>query len=403
MRIIVLFALLFVMSFIYVEFENFSNTLLIWINFVLFITILFLSVMEIKKLKAIGIKNTQNISKFNQVDMSKCGQNFDKNDISVSKNRKEIVDIFGRLDFVFSSFFDMSSKNRISIVFDYDRNLPNVFSVKIEEFIICIVSALKILQNDIYAKEIITIKMQRDGENEIETFFRLDIILNKAISSDEMALINEAINGAPKNSENVLIYNLIDATKLLGWKFNFICEKSHTKFVINGKFDTQSAKFQLSQLECSANNLSVVIFSSNVYFKNILEKQIKNLRIDAKICNNTECVLEHISDGIYTPFMIFIWVEDYNKLGIDELNLLKEFKSKKEYFITLIIANKNDIISSNYASDFFLISPYSPNTLTKIINQAKHKKSTAENSEFLSGSTPPPLYKFKKRVKTKIV
>lgn len=389
MKNIVLFLLIFVVLFCYIEFENFGNMLFMWINFALFIIILFYSMIEIRKFKSNDVKNDKNIYKFIYTDMDEYIQKFDKVKTNKTHNKQEIVDIFERLDFVFLSFFEMSSKNKVSIIFDYDRNLPNIFSVKIEEFIVCLVSIVKFLQDDVYAKEMISIKMQKDGENEIETFFRLDVKLNKMILQEKINLVNEAMNNAEKSSQNAILYNFISAIKLLDWNFNFMCEKAQTKFSINGKFDTQSAKFQGVRLEFSTENVSALIFSTNVYFRNILEEQIKNLSIDAKICSDFKCVTGHISDAIYAPFMLFIWIEDYNKLSENELNLLQEFKLKKGFFITLIIANKNQNILSNYINDFFLVSPYTPNILTKIINQAKNRTQIADSNDFLGGLTPP--------------
>lgn len=313
---------------------------------------------DIKNENFIASQNSSNILNFN----------FKQKEYN-SHNTVTSINLFSVLDYASNAIFEYSFKNKSIIVFDFDDKLDKKYNINHKYFMKVLISCIKFFIQECEKKTILVeFLCVNQGVGAIN--FRLKITSNEILNSNLYERLKVAME--QKNALNIgkfsHIYTINECLENLGWSMK--SENSDAfKIMFDGFLKLSNEEQNLDEIYTDKfKNLSSVIICNNTVLRSVVVKQAEKFQMDIKFCSNWKILNDHVKDAIYLPFIVFIYIDDYNQISDEIYQSLKENKEKKKFIVVFLIGNTKQIKNSLKIGDFFITTPYVLNTFKKVLD-----------------------------------
>ncbi|QPH97994.1 hypothetical protein [Campylobacter concisus] len=247
------------------------------------------------------------------------------------------IDIIERMEILLSALYQDAQDTKNSIVFDYNPGYPRFLNFDAENFIKALENICKFfLYYTEYASISIIFHLKNYSSKAVH--FNINIKSSRSVINPKQYYLNKINKYLQKANSTLLNHN----------DGEFIISLTATLNNIN-------LQQTLINLKNQTNVTALIACDEDSLFDTIsAQANFLGLKVIGK--NDINNLMRHVTDSIFSPFIIFIESEILKDEAT--LNKIVEFKNLKNFKIIVIC--KNDQLASNLPENFIILKqPFS--------------------------------------------
>ncbi|PPB53773.1 hypothetical protein [Campylobacter hyointestinalis] len=339
-----------------------ESTLLVLLSLmiaILFMFFIFIKIQKRRQKKLFTTKRSRTIKK--PFYMAKI-------DTSPIVHKPHDGDIVQELSFYFQMLHKINATNNNTVVFDYDIRYFRNYMADYHTILYMIHGIVEFLTNST-KNSTIAIVFKHIEEIEGKIKFSVSIKLHGDFTGHGN-MIRMSIAGTNKNIYYKKLSLACYRAKILGTNIKYTSNKSESEFVFELNL-TPTKEIPRYHFQNTDKQTTAIIAEDNKNSYNILRSQLEYYGVKIEPNSSWSIIKRHITDTIFRPNIVFIQAKIIKKLPIQELNMLKEYKERKNISVVIISNNENfDKIQENIKFDTYTLKqPYTSDTLLAILNK----------------------------------